>query len=620
MSEWKEIALQDVATVLGDGLHGTPKYDEKGEYYFINGSNLSNGKIIIDEKTKKTSAEEYEKYKKDLNNRTILVSINGTLGNVALYDNEKCILGKSACYFNVKENVNKLFIKYVVINRHFQEYISLFAHGTTIKNVSLKTMREYPFALPPREEQEAITAVLASLDDKINLLHRQNKTLEALARTLFRHWFIDGADDDWEEVTLDDVLTAVGGTTPSTKNSEYWDGEIHWTTPRDLSNNDSPYLLDTARKITESGLAKISSGLLSKGTLLLSSRAPVGYLAFSEVPIAINQGYIAILDNKGLSRTFIYLWLKENMDYVKSFANGSTFLEISKSAFRSLEITIPPACLRADFDQLVSPLFEKIKKNIYQVRTLEKLRDTLLPKLMSGDVRVLVPPTTHDLDLEKALNGVRIWPLSHFTRNKNRENIEISGLQVPIPSLVGLETLKLIEERHPNPRFEVGKVSNQKKEYVLARLGLDAGYRFGPGNNGPYSLDVVKAMELLKSAGLLNWEKQSDSSLEKVWAKSFYTEIRGSLLPKLEKYKPLIERTVELFKRIKSTRHAEEVGTVLFSFDQLEQEQSQRRPSREEIVNYVLNWKPRWGKRERKRERIHEAIDLLAEMAFIETD
>ena len=209
-----------------------------------------------------------------------------------------------------------------------------------------------------------------------------------MAETLFRQWFVEEAGEEWEERCLGDILTVKGGSTPSTKNPEYWGGNIHWTTPRDLSNATSIYLLNTSRTITEKGLEKISSGLLPEGTLLLSSRAPVGYLAFSNMPISINQGYIAILDNKRFSKHWIYLWLKENMDYVKSHANGSTFQEISKSSFRSLLVTLPPEDLRNKFDSIISPVFDKIRKNTLQIRTLENLRDTLLPKLMSGEVRV----------------------------------------------------------------------------------------------------------------------------------------------------------------------------------------------------------------------------------------
>lgn len=388
MSEWQEVTLQDVVTVLGDGLHGTPIYDDKGEYYFVNGNNLSNGKILLKESTRRTSEAEYLKYKKPLNNRTILLSINGTLGNVALYNNEKCFLGKSACYFNVKESVDKQFIRYVVTNKDFQTYITEFAHGTTIQNLSLKTLREFPFELPPPTEQKAIASVLSSLDDKIDLLHRQNTTLESMAETLFRQWFVEDAQEDWEECTLDDLITVKGGTTPSTKELSFWNGDINWTSPRDLSNQQSVFMFDTERKITEKGLAQIGSGLLPIGTLLMSSRAPIGYLAITDIPVAINQGYIAIVCDKLVSNFFMYLWCKVNMEQIKNAGNGSTFEEISKSNFKELSTLKPSKEAISKFNITVEPVFAKIKTNQKQIKTLEKLRDNLLPKLMSGEVRV----------------------------------------------------------------------------------------------------------------------------------------------------------------------------------------------------------------------------------------
>jgi type I restriction enzyme S subunit len=179
-----------------------------------------------------------------------------------------------------------------------------------------------------------------------------------------------------------------GGTTPSTKEPKYWDGDIYWTSPRDLSNHTSVFLFDTGRKITEKGLAKIGSGLLPIGTVLLSSRAPMGYLAITEIFLAINQGYIAIICDKVVSSYFIYLWCRANMEEIKNSGNGSVFQEIAKSVFKEISITIPHQSLLDNFGKTVSPFFYKIKTNQQQIQTLEKLRDTLLPKLMSGDVRV----------------------------------------------------------------------------------------------------------------------------------------------------------------------------------------------------------------------------------------
>jgi type I restriction enzyme S subunit len=262
------------------------------------------------------------------------------------------------------------------------------AHGGVFDTITRDTFNEIEILLPSLPEQKSIASVLSSLDDKIDLLHRQNATLEKMAETLFRQWFVEEEKEEWEEGTLDDILTVKGGTTPSTKEPAYWNGSIHWTSPRDITNLNGIYLFDTERKITELGLSKISSGLLPKGTLLMSSRAPVGVLAFCEIPVAINQGYIAILDNKGYSKEFIYLWLKANIDVVHSFSNGSTFMEISKSAFKTLQLQIPPKQVLTDFQLIVKPLFQKIKSNQTQIQTLTALRETLLPKLMSGEVTI----------------------------------------------------------------------------------------------------------------------------------------------------------------------------------------------------------------------------------------
>jgi len=188
---WPNVTLQEVTSRIGDGLHGTPKYDESGEYYFINGNNLSDGEIVITEKTKRTSKEEYEKHKKNLNDRTIIVSINGTLGNIAVYNGEKVFLGKSACYLNVNEDVDKFFIKYVLDSQIFQNYIHNLATGSTIKNASLKLMREFDFKLPPLNVQRSIAGILKNLSDRIRLNNQINQTLEQIAQALFKSWFVD---------------------------------------------------------------------------------------------------------------------------------------------------------------------------------------------------------------------------------------------------------------------------------------------------------------------------------------------------------------------------------------------------------------------------------------------
>lgn len=180
MGEWKTVTIEDCTDVLGDGLHGTPKYTDDGEYYFVNGNNLANGKVVIKNDTKKVNYEEYEKYKKPLSDRTILVSINGTLGNVGTYNGEKIILGKSACFFNVKKEIDKDFLYYVVSSSAFRQYMDRNATGTTIKNFSLKQMREYTFCIPEDiQEQKKVSSILKYIDLKIYMNNEINNNLVA---------------------------------------------------------------------------------------------------------------------------------------------------------------------------------------------------------------------------------------------------------------------------------------------------------------------------------------------------------------------------------------------------------------------------------------------------------
>ena len=283
--------------------------------------------------------------------------------------------------------------------------------------------------LPPVHHQRTVAHVLGTLDDKIDLNRRMNETLESMARAIFKDWFVDfgptrakaegrapylapalwdlfpNALDDtgkpagWMVSEIGKEVQAVGGGTPSTKEPSYWaGGEHHWATPKDLSKLTSPVLLGTDRKITDSGVHKISSGLLPVGTVLLSSRAPIGYLAIAEVPTAINQGFIAMVCQKRLPNTFVLFWCHENLDYIKDISGGSTFAEISKRAFHPVPVVVPSGQILVAYDRLIRPLYFRIVANTKENETLARTRDLLLPKLMSGEIRLRVA--------EKAIEAV----------------------------------------------------------------------------------------------------------------------------------------------------------------------------------------------------------------------
>ncbi len=314
----------------------------------------------------------------------LIIGRKGTIGKV--YKSKQPFFVIDTAYY-IKPDQEKYDLNYIY---YLLSSIGLdeLNEDSAVPGLNRNTAYAQEILLPPLEEQKAIAEVLSSLDGKIDLLHKQNKTLEQLAETLFRHHFIDNAQDDWEEVSVGDIVSIKGGTTPSTKNSEYWNGDISWTTPRDLSSHVGVFLFNTERKITEKGLSEIGSGLMQVGTVLMSSRAPIGYLAISEIPVAINQGYIAIVCDKKISNYFMFLWCKANMDEIKNAGNGSTFEEISKTSFKEMKFLMPNST--KEFDQEVGQIFEKIKINQKQIRNLEKLREQLLPKLMNGEVIVKI--------------------------------------------------------------------------------------------------------------------------------------------------------------------------------------------------------------------------------------
>ncbi|KUK79867.1 MAG: Restriction modification system DNA specificity domain, partial [Mesotoga prima] len=193
----------------------------------------------------------------------------------------------------------------------------------------------------------------------------------------------------WGIKPIGQAVKCVGGTTPSTKNPAFWDGGKNpFVTPKDMSSLTSPVILDTSRHITDAGVDKINSGRLPIGSVILSSRAPIGYLAITEVPVSVNQGVIAMICNKDLPNYYVLHWTETNMDTIKRNAGGTTFAEISKRNFRPIPVVVPQKLVLEAFVQQVEPLHKQVVLNLQESNTLASLRDTLLPKLISGELRV----------------------------------------------------------------------------------------------------------------------------------------------------------------------------------------------------------------------------------------
>ncbi|WP_448229993.1 restriction endonuclease subunit S [Pseudoxanthomonas mexicana] len=435
MRAWKPARIEDIAERIVIGPFGSRMkseiYTESG-VPVIRGTNLTGGKtfsgdwVYVSEETADSLAS-CNAVAGDL-----VFPHRGAIGEVGIVpgDRRRYMLLTSLMMLRCDaEQANPLFLYYFFksdAGRH--ELLKNASQvGTPGIGQPLTSLKAIELLLPTLEEQHEIARVLVSLDDKIALNRHLSETLEAIAQALFQSWFVDfdpvrakasgeasesicqrlglttellalfpeqlvdselgEIPEGWTWSDIGSQIKVLGGGTPSTKNPEYWDeGSIYWATPKDLSGNKSKVILGTDRKITEAGLASITSELLPTDTVLLSSRAPVGYLALTKAPMAINQGFIAMKCDELLTPEFVLHWAMFSMPEIQQRASGTTFQEISKKNFRTIPVLIPNVAVVEAFSLCAKFIYEKITENIAESTCLGEMRDSLLPKLLSGEI------------------------------------------------------------------------------------------------------------------------------------------------------------------------------------------------------------------------------------------
>lgn len=244
-------------------------------------------------------------------------------------------------------------------------------------------------SLPEISIQKNIVSILSVLDDKINLLHHQNATLEKMAETIFRQWFIEEAKDDWEEKKLSEIIELVGGGTPKTAIIEYWNGNIKWLSGGDIANNHKTIITNSEKSITQTGLTNSSAKLLPKYATVISARGTVGKYCILAEPMAFSQSNYGILPRYPNCFFFTYLVINHSVNLLQSSVYGSVFDTITTKTFKEHSISIPKdEVIIYKFEERVACFFKKIESNQQQIQILTQLRDTLLPKLMSGEIKV----------------------------------------------------------------------------------------------------------------------------------------------------------------------------------------------------------------------------------------
>ena len=282
------------------------------------------------------------------------------------------------------------FVYYTAINPTFRNVaIKSMVGSSGRQRVQQSVLEELELSVPDLDEQRRIGAFLARLDEKIALNNRINDNLEQQAQSYFQELFVDNASPEWTTGTISDLGTVVGGSTPSKAKPEYYtESGIAWITPKDLSINKSKFVSHGENDITELGLRNSSASLMPEGTVLFSSRAPIGYIAIAAGEVTTNQGFKSVVPKPEIGTPFVYFFLKNTLPVIEGMASGSTFKEVSGSTMKNVSAVIPDAETLAKFSDFCAPIFAQQRILEEQNQSLATLRDNLLPKLMSGEIDV----------------------------------------------------------------------------------------------------------------------------------------------------------------------------------------------------------------------------------------
>lgn len=297
----------------------------------------------------------------------------------------------------------KLNIRYFcyALNQQLR-LLKTMSSGSTTKFLTVRMLDNLDIPLPSINIQTEIVNILSAYDDLIENNQKQIKLLEEAAQRLYKEWFVDlrfpghentkivdGVPEGWRVASIADICDTVGGGTPSTKIQSYYEkGDILWVTPTDITRNFSLALLDTEKKITPEGLKNSSAKMLPAETILMTSRASVGFFGMCKYEVCTNQGFISCIPKRENLQMYLLFNLKSRVEEIRQKACGSTYLEISKTVFRELKIILPKDEVLAEYQKDVHDIFDEIYCRTEMIKSLVDMRNRLLPKLMSGEVEV----------------------------------------------------------------------------------------------------------------------------------------------------------------------------------------------------------------------------------------
>ena len=346
-----------------------------------------------------------ERYKIKYND-FVLAMTGATIGKVGRYISDvPSYVNQRVLLFKSKEGYDHSFIYYTINSYVFSQYVLNHIDSESAQpNISANTISKFSFKIPANiSDQRKIAGILSALDSKIENNNKINANLEAQAEALFKSWFVDFTPfkdqpfvdselgpipQGWKVGKLGDIGEIVGGSTPSKSKPEYYTTHgIAWLTPKDLSTSKAKFTSRGEIDITDEGYNSTSTKLMPRGSVLFSSRAPIGYLTIAKNEICTNQGFKSLVPN-GAGTGFIYYTLRHLTPQIENRATGSTFKEASATLMRSVETIVPPTSILNKFEELLRPILQFQEKKEEENQRLAALRDTLLPKLMSGEIKL----------------------------------------------------------------------------------------------------------------------------------------------------------------------------------------------------------------------------------------
>ena len=400
--EWK---LKDL-TVDGKGSYGigasaVPYQEDKLTYLRITDIN-DDGSLNFSD-LKSVDAEDAEKYILKENDIVFARTGNST-GRSYFYEKQHgtFVYAGFLIKFSLDPNkVNPRILKYYTHSKPYYDWVSSFDTGATRGNINAKTYGDMEIELPSRKIQNRIVSILSSLDRKIELNNKINADLEEMAQTIFKNWFVDFEPfkdgkfvdselgmipEGWKVGTLGEFCKCLLGGTPSRSKEEYWNGEVNWINSGEINKF---RILEASEKITELGLAKSATKLLPKKTTVLAiTGATLGQVSLLEIDTCANQSVIGVLENTEVPYEYIYPFIKDRIEMLIQHQTGGAQQHINKDNVESLIFLLPTINVLEDYISLVSPMYKRIESQCFENLYLSLLRDTLLPRLMSGELEV----------------------------------------------------------------------------------------------------------------------------------------------------------------------------------------------------------------------------------------